>query len=82
MKTVLITGGAGFIASNLIQLLISKNEIHTGEDFLDSDKNLLLGLKGFGEKTIKKISTRIEEKISSLDIKSPETTLEEAEVEK
>ena len=28
MKTVLITGGAGFIASNLIQLLISKNEIN------------------------------------------------------
>ena len=70
---------AGISATQLETL--SKNEIHTGEDFLDSDKNLLLDLKGFGEKTIKKISTIIEETISSLEIKSPETSLEEVEVE-
>ena len=28
MKTILITGGAGFIASNLIKLFVSKDEIH------------------------------------------------------
>ena len=27
MKTILITGGAGFIASNLIELLVTKKDI-------------------------------------------------------
>ncbi|MBC8310963.1 MAG: transcription termination factor NusA [Candidatus Marinimicrobia bacterium] len=65
-----------------IQLeLLSKNEIHTGEDFLSCEKSMLLDLKGFGDKTIEKISGIIEEKISSLEVEVDESSLEEAEVE-
>jgi len=69
----------GITASQLETL--SKNEIHTGDDFLSSSKNMLLSLKGFGKITIEKISTIIEENISSLEIKSPNTALEETEIE-
>jgi N utilization substance protein A len=59
--------------------ILSKNEIHTGDDFLDAEKSMLLGLKGFGEKTIEKISAIIEEKISSLEVEVADTNLEEVE---
>ncbi len=61
--------------------LLSKNEIHTGEDFLSCDKSVLLDLKGFGEKTIQKISGIIEEKVSSLKLEVDESALEDLEVE-
>ncbi len=60
--------------------LLSKNEIHTGEDFLSCDKSVLLDLKGFGEKTIQKISGMIQEKVSSLKVEVDESSLEELEV--
>jgi len=61
--------------------ILSKNEIHTGEDFLDTNKAILLKLKGFGEKTIEKISGAIEEKVSSLEVEIDSADLEEAEIE-
>jgi N utilization substance protein A len=61
--------------------ILSKNEIHTGEDFLDTDRAILLKLKGFGEKTIDKISGAIEEKVSSLEVEIDSADLEEAEIE-
>jgi N utilization substance protein A len=60
--------------------LLSKNEIHTGEDFLSCDKSVLLDLKGFGEKTIQKISRIIEEKASSLKVED-QPSLEELKIE-
>ena len=60
--------------------LLSRNEIHTGEEFLSCDKDMLLKLKGFGEKTIQKISTIIEEKESSLKVEVNDSRLEELEV--
>ena len=59
--------------------ILSKNEIHTGDDFLDAEKSMLLELKGFGEKTIKKISAIIKEKISSLEVEVTDANLEEIE---
>ena len=59
--------------------VLSKNEIHTGDDFLDAEKSMLLELKGFGEKTIDKISAIIEEKISSLEVEDADTNLEQVE---
>ena len=59
--------------------ILSKNEIHTGDDFLDAEKSMLLGLKGFGEKTIEKISAIIEEKISSLEVEVADANIEEVE---
>jgi len=56
--------------------LLSKNEIHTGEDYLGCDKGVLLDLKGFGVKTVEKISAIIEEKVSSLEIKEEGPGLE------
>ena len=61
--------------------LLSKNEIHTGEDFLSCDKSVLLDLKGFGEKTIQKISRIIEEKASSLKVEGDQPNLEELKIE-
>ena len=61
--------------------LLSKNEIHTGEDFLSCDKSVLLDLKGFGEKTIQKISRIIEEKASSLKVEVDQPNLEELKIE-
>jgi len=69
---------AGISAKQLDTL--SRHEIHTGEDFLDSDKNMLLELKGFGNKTIEKISKKIEEKNSLQEVKSPEKNLEKTEI--
>jgi N utilization substance protein A len=68
---------SGITAAQLETL--SKNEIHTGDDFLDAEKSMLLELKGFGEKTIEKISAIIEEKISSLEVESTDTNLEQVE---
>ena len=59
--------------------ILSKNEIHTGDDFLDAEKSMLLELKGFGEKTIVKLSAIIEEKISSLEVEDADTNLEQVE---
>ena len=56
---------------------LSKNEIHTGDDFLDAEKSMLLELKGFGEKTIERISSIIEEMISSLEAEVADPNLEE-----
>jgi len=39
--------------------ILSKVDIFTADDFLDMDRNELLSLKGFGEKTIDKISNII-----------------------
>ncbi|MBT5077600.1 MAG: transcription termination factor NusA [Candidatus Marinimicrobia bacterium] len=66
------------IAATQLELL-SKNEIHTGDDFLDADKAMLLELKGFGEKTISKISAIIEEKLSSMEVEEPDAIVEAAE---
>ena len=66
------------IAATQLELL-SKNEIHTGDDFLDADKTMLLELKGFGEKTISKISAIIEEKLSSMEVEEPDAIVEAAE---
>ncbi len=43
------------ISPTLLETL-SKNEIHTANDFLDMDRKVLLSFKGFGEKTVSKIS--------------------------
>ncbi len=59
--------------------ILSKNEIHTGDDFLDAEKSMLLELKGFGEKTIEKISAIIEKKVSSLEVEVADANLEEVE---
>jgi N utilization substance protein A len=61
--------------------LLSKNEIHTGEDFLSCDTSVLLDLKGFGEKTISKITTLIKDEIASLESKVEEEAMEQAEEE-
>ena len=37
MKTILITGGAGFIASNLIELLVTKKDIN----ILELERNIV-----------------------------------------
>ena len=66
------------IAATQLEVL-SKNEIHTGDDFLDADKAMLLELKGFGEKTISKISAIIEEKLSSMEVEEPDAIVEAAE---
>ena len=66
------------IAATQLELL-SKNEIHTGDDFLDADKAMLLELKGFGEKTISKISAIIEEKLSSMEVEETDAIVEAAE---
>ena len=68
---------SGITATQLETL--SKNEIHTGDDFLDAEKSMLLGLKGFGEKTIEKISAIIEDKISSLEVEDADANLEQVE---
>jgi len=61
-----------------IQLeVLSKNEIHTGDDFLNSYRKMLLSLKGFGEKTIDKITLIIEEKNSTLTIEPSKDNIEE-----
>lgn len=48
------------ITSTQVEVL-SKIDIHTVEDFLSADRDTLLELKGFGEKTIEKIANLIEE---------------------
>ena len=49
--------------------LLSKNEIHTGEDFLTSSDEMLLNLKGFGPKTIANIKIMIEEEMNAAENK-------------
>ena len=65
------------INSSQIELL-SKIEVHTGDDFLETDKDILLSLKGFGPKTIDKIIKLINEKGDELEAA---TDRQEAEIE-
>ena len=44
---------------------LSKSEIHTSEDFLNTTKADILTLKGFGEKTIDKVSAIIVEAVAN-----------------
>ncbi len=46
---------------------LDRINIHSGEDFLDADHNELLNLKGFGDKTIEKISNFILEREALLE---------------
>ena len=49
---------------------LAKLEIYTDSDFLDTDMNDLLAIKGFGKKTIEKI-------VSSIETHKNETVTEE-----
>jgi N utilization substance protein A len=51
--------------SDKIISLLADNNIKTSKDFLTSDQEVLLGIKGFGEKTYEKVSQIIKESISS-----------------
>ena len=44
---------------------LSKSEIHTSEDFLDTSREDIMTLKGFGEKTIDKMSSIIVEAVAN-----------------
>ena len=59
--------------------LLSKNEIHTGEDFLSCDIDILLDFKGFGEKTVSRITETIKKEIASLESNNKESIIEEVE---
>ena len=76
---IIVTGAAGFIGSCLVSKLndLGQTNLLLVDDFLDAEKNRLLELKGFGEKTIEKISVIIEEKISSLEAEDADTNLEQ-----
>ena len=60
---------------------LGKSEIYTSEDFLDTSKADILTLKGFGVKTVDKVSAIIEKAVEKLraEIKSKE---EEKDTEK
>ena len=68
------------ITSTQVEVL-SKIDIHTGDDFLSVERDVLLALKGFGEKTIQKIVKSID--VASSEIESDEVVnkpdLEEVE---
>ena len=51
------------ISKKYIEVL-AKSEIYTSEEFLDTDQADILTLKGFGEKTVEKITTLILDTIS------------------
>ena len=57
---------------------LAKNEIHTSEDFLSTERVDILSFKGFGEKTIDKISAIIIEEISKKEAETKNKELEEA----
>ena len=52
------------ISSKYIETL-SKSEIHTSEDFLNTTRADILTLKGFGEKTVDKLSAIIVEAVAN-----------------
>ena len=56
------------ISKKYIEVL-AKSEIYTSEEFLDTDQADILTLKGFGEKTIEKITTLILESINENESK-------------
>ena len=66
------------IAKNHIEVL-AKSEIYTSEDFLSTTKADILTLKGFGEKTVDKITAIILEAVAIHEAKSAEK--EEGEVQ-
>ena len=51
---------------------LNKNKIKTSTDFLESEKDILLGIKGIGEKTIEKIKLLINNHIEKTDSKNKE----------
>ena len=59
------------IAKNHIEVL-GKSEIYTSEDFLSTTKADILTLKGFGEKTVDKITAIILEAVGNHEAKSVE----------
>ena len=58
---------------------LSKSEIHTSEDFLTTERTDILTLKGFGEKTIDKISAIIVEAVSKKEAETKSKEIEETE---
>ena len=59
------------ISKKYIEVL-AKSEIYTSEEFLDTDQADILTLKGFGEKTVEKITTLILEAIKENESKDIE----------
>ena len=59
---------------------MAKSEIYTSEDFLSTAKADILTLKGFGEKTVDKITAIILEAVAIHEAKSIEKKEGEAEV--
>ena len=49
---------------------MGKSEIHTSEDFLTTERNDLLLLKGFGEKSIDKLTKIIMEAVANLELEN------------
>ena len=64
------------ISSAILETL-SKNEIHTGDDFLNTDKESLITFKGIGEKTIEKICSKINEAQKVVETKNDLIDIEE-----
>jgi len=67
------------IAKKHIEVL-AKSEIYTSEDFLSTTKADILTLKGFGEKTVDKITVIILEAVAIHEAKSVEKEKEKTEV--
>ena len=57
------------ISSSQIETL-GKSEIHTSEDFLTTERNDLLLLKGFGEKSIEKLTKIIMDAVANLELEN------------
>ncbi len=66
------------IAKKYIEVL-AKSEIHTSEDYLSTERADILTLKGFGEKTVDKITAIVMEAVEQHQQKNAEKETENSE---